>query len=106
MILCPHYVHGLYNARGPGGGRERAHDAGGSEDRDAPDDAEPGVGRLLGHLFAVRDAYYNAHASGVRVDDLAHGGGDHGSRGVVYRGSADRQAESGLGHGSNALAPI
>ena len=44
--------HGLLDAGPPGRGGERADDAGGAEDRDAADDAEPRIGGLARHPLA------------------------------------------------------
>ena len=106
MTLRAHDVYGLNDARGPRRGREGAHDARGTEDGDAADDPEAGVGRLLGHLLAARDAYDDADAALVRVEDFLYGVGDHSPRHGVYGRSSDREPEPGFGDDADAIAPV
>src|SRR5829696_2683764 len=106
VILRAHDAQGLNHARGPGCGGEGAHDARGTEDGDAADDAEAGVGRLFGHLFAAWDAYYDPDAALLRIEDFLYGVGDHTPRHGVYGWSSDWEPEPRFGDDANAITPV
>ena len=82
------------------------HDAGGAEDREAADDAEPGVGGPARQDLAARDRDRHLEIAGIaliardRLDQPA----DQPARRRVDRGLADRHRQAGPGHHADPLA--
>ncbi len=102
VVLRGGDVDRLHDRRAPRRGRERPHDAGGPEDRDAADDAETPVRGLARHDLAAGNADGAAQASGG--EDLADGGGDHLPRHGVDGRAADGEPEPRLGHRADPVA--
>ena len=96
----------LLHAGPPGRGGERPDDAGGAEDRDAADDAEPGVGGLARHPLAVRYRDDHGDALGAQVDGLADGLGDHRAGHRVDGRAAQLEPEARLGDHAHAHAAV
>ena len=82
------------------------YDAGGAEDRQAADDAEPAVERLGGERLAAGDRDLDldiaARLGGGR--DLGDGGGDHLARHRIDRGFARRNGEARPRHDADPFA--
>ena len=96
---CAGDVDPAMDRMNPGGARERHHDAGGSEDRQAADDAKTSVERFLREFLAVgnRDLDHDIAVRSVGDDALAHGLADHGARDRIDGGFARRYREARLG---------
>ena len=96
----------LLHAGPPGRGGERPDDAGGAEDRDTADDAEPGVGGLARHPLAVRDRDDDRDSALGQVDGLADGLGDHRAGHRVDGRAAQLEPEARLGDHAHAHAAV
>ena len=107
-VLALGRQHGdrLLHAGPPGRGGERPDDAGGAEDRDPAEDAEPGVGGLAGHAFAVGDGDDHGDALCAEVDGLADGLGDHRAGNRVDGRAAEFEPEARLGDHAHADAAV
>jgi hypothetical protein len=85
----------------------RHDNAGRAEHRQAADDAEPGVHRLLGEVLAAGDRDGHDKIGGgcaIRLGELGERLGDHRARRRVDRRLADRQCQTWAGHGADPLA--
>ena len=94
------------DGRNPGGTGKRSHNAGGAQDRQPPDDAQPRVPGLFGYLRATGDGNLDLHIrraafpSRQFLDHRAH----HLARHRVDRGLPRRDRQTGPGHPAHALA--
>ena len=90
----------------PGGAGVRHHDAGGAQDGQPAEDAEPRVPGALRDLLAVVDRDLDRDVTGavVRRRDSRDVLADHLPRYRVDRGLADLERQAGLGHRAHARA--
>src|SRR5205085_2853342 len=73
------------------------HDAGGSEDRDAAQDAQPGIPGVLGDLLAAGDRDLDDQVGDGAAGELGDGRGHQLPGHRVDGGLADGQRQAGLG---------
>ena len=108
LPLVDRDIDRLHDAGAEGGRRIRADDAGGAQDGNAADDAEPRVQCLFRHFVAA--GYRDGDFQPVVVEQLAGHGAhvvdDVAARHRVDRRAADFQAEAGLGHHADAKAAL
>ena len=90
----------------PGRARIGHDDAGGAEDRQAADDAEPAVERLRRQRLAARDRNLDLGVGGAagRRGDFGDGVADHAARHRIDRRLAGRQRQAGARHRADAFA--
>src|SRR5574343_111307 len=104
LPLVDRNIDGLDDAGAEGGGRIGADDAGGAEDGNAAEDAEPRVQCLLGHFVAAghRDGDFQTIVVEQFASHGAHIVDDVAARDRVDRRPANLQAEARLGDQADA----
>ena len=90
----------------PGRARIRHDDAGGAEDRQAADDAEPAVERFCRQRFAAGNRNLDLGVGGAagRGGDFGDGVADHAPRHRIDGGLARRHRQAGPRHRADAFA--
>src|SRR5438105_7514342 len=99
LALGGRHVDLLGDRRPVGGRGEGAHDSRRAQDRDAADDAEPGVGCLGRHRLTARDLEGHDERALGNLGDVRQ---DHASRDGIDGGRAHVEPESRLGHRAHA----
>ena len=102
------HVHAAMDRVNPGRARIGHDDAGGAEDRQAADDAEPPVGGAQGDFLSARhrDFDHGVGADAEPLGDFGEIGADHRARRRIDGGLAGRQRQAGPGHRADALAGL